>query len=103
MRASIVLAAAALSPILIGSCSRPRSTAAPASSISEIRSYADSFHGLSVNEARNKLAGGDLREETWNEGSFGGMQLVAEFPEHEVRVMFLNDKVITTSIQVISK
>ena len=56
-----------------------------------------------MNEVRNKLAGSDLREETWNRDGFGGKQLVAKFPEHEVRVMFLNDKVITTSIQIISK
>jgi hypothetical protein len=103
MRALIVLAAAALSPILISSCSRPRPTTGFTSAVSEIRSYADSFHGLSVSEARNKLAGGDLREDTWNEGSFGGKQWIAKFPEHEVRVMFSNDKVITTSIQILSK
>lgn len=103
MRASIVLSLAALSLILVSSCSRPGPTSGFTSAVSEICAYADSYHGLSVNEVRNKLAGSDLREETWNRDGFGGKQLVAKFPEHEVRVMFLNDKVITTSIQIISK
>ena len=56
-----------------------------------------------MNEVRGKLAGADLREETWGEGSLGGKQLVAHFPQYEVRVLFSKDKAITTSIQIISE
>lgn len=73
------------------------------SSVGAIRQYADSFEGLSLSEARSRLAEGKLNEEDWSEGGFGGKQLVATFPQHEVRVMFLNGKAITTSVQILSE
>jgi len=53
--------------------------------------------------ARSRLAGAKLSEEEWNEGGFGGKQLVATFPDYEVRVFFSEDTVITTSFQILSK
>ena len=103
MRAPVVLILAALSLAFISACSRPRPASDIAPSISEIRRYAKSFQGLEENEVRGKLAGGELREETWGKGAIGGKELLAKFPEHEVRVLFLKDKVITTSIQILSK
>ena len=52
---------------------------------------------------RSKLAAAKLSEEEWKEGDFGGRQLVATFPEYEIRVFFLKDQAITTSLQILSK
>jgi hypothetical protein len=72
-------------------------------SVSTIQHYADSFTGVSVDEARSRLAGAKFSEIEWKEGGFGGKQLVATFPSYEVRVMYLGDKAITTSVQILSK
>jgi len=56
-----------------------------------------------MSEARGKLSDGKLSEEAWSERGFGGKQLVATYPHHEVRVFFVEDKAITTSIQILSK
>jgi len=72
-------------------------------SVSTIQQYADSFAGVSVDEARCRLAGATISEIEWKEGGFGGKQLVAAFPTHEVRVIYFRDKAITTSVQIISK
>jgi hypothetical protein len=57
----------------------------------------------SMGWARRRLAGEKLNEEEWKEGEFGGKQLVAEFPLYELRLLFLEDKVIVTSVQILSK
>lgn len=88
---------------LVGSCSPPPSPTDVKSSVSILSRYADSFHGLSLSEARGRLSDGKLSEEAWSERGFGGKQLVATYPRYEVRVLFLDGKVITTSVQVLSK
>jgi hypothetical protein len=56
-----------------------------------------------MSEARSRLSSGKLSEADWSKGGFGGTQLIAKFPQHEVRVLFLNGKAITTSVQILSK
>lgn len=73
------------------------------SSVLVIRQYAGSFSGISLSEARSRLAGGKLSEGEWSGEGFGGKELVATFAHHEVRVLFLDGKAITTSIQVLSE
>jgi hypothetical protein len=72
-------------------------------SVSTIQRYASSFAGVSVKEARSRLTGSTISEIEWKEGGFGGKQLVATFPTYEVRVLYLGDKAITTSVQILSK
>lgn len=71
--------------------------------VSAIRRYVDSFAGLSLEATRTKLAGGKLSEEEWKGEGFMGTQLVASFPDYQVRVFLVDDKVIKTSIQILSK
>jgi hypothetical protein len=89
--------------MLTCSCSTSRTSSGLKGSVSSIRQYVDSFKGLGMDEARSRLAGAKLSEEEWNERGFGGKQLVATFPEYEVRVLFLGDKVATTSFQILSE
>ncbi|MDB6066949.1 MAG: hypothetical protein JWR26_3157 [Pedosphaera sp.] len=53
--------------------------------------------------SRARLAGAKFDEKEWSGRGFGGRQLVATFPEYQVRVFFLEDKAITTSLQIITK
>ncbi len=85
------------------SCTSSRTSHNLKASVSSIRQYVDSFTGLGLEAARSRLAGAKLSEDEWNEGGFGGKQLVAEFSGYEVRVLFLDDKAITTSVQIISE
>ena len=103
MRFWILLTVSALAASIVSSCTHRHAPADFENSVSVIRRYADSFEGLSLSEARSRLAEGKLSEEDWNEGGFGGKQLVATFPQHEVRVMFLDGKAITTSVQILSE
>jgi hypothetical protein len=88
---------------LASSCSQSSGHADVWSSVSAIRQYADSFDGLSMAKARGRLAEGKVIEESWGDGELGGKQLVASFPQHEIRVMFFDGKVIKTSIQILSE
>jgi hypothetical protein len=94
---------ALLVTLLTCSCARSPSDHDLAESVAHIREYADSFKGLSAEAVRVRLSGVKIREEDWKEGGFGGKQLVATYPDYELRVLFLGDKVITTSFQVLSK
>src|SRR5689334_7002846 len=94
---------AALVVLLISSCARNPSDRDLTASVAHIRKYADSFKGLSADAVRTRLPGVKIHEENWSEGGFGGKQLVATYPEYELRFMFLDDKVIVTSFQVLSK
>jgi len=58
---------------------------------------------MSVDEARSRLVGAKISEDEWHEAGYGGKQLVATYPSYEVRVLFLGDKAITTSVQILSK
>lgn len=84
-------------------CTQRESTGRLTSSVSTIHKYADSFVGLSITEARGKLANGKVSEDQWSNGGFGGKQLLAAFPGYEVRLMFLGDKVLTASVRISSK
>ena len=70
------------------SCASSRTQPDLRASVSSIRRYVDSFEGLSMEAVRSKLAAAKLSEEEWKEGDFGGRQLVATFPEYEIRVFF---------------
>jgi len=72
-------------------------------SVSEIRHYTDSFNGLTIKSVRSRLAGAKVNEEEWNGNVSGDTQLVATFPEYQIRVFFSENKAITTSFQIISK
>ena len=98
----ILLRLAAMMGLFACSCTTRTSPDFKAS-VSTIQQYADSFAGISLDEARNRLAGAKINEIDWKKNDYGGTQLVATFPSHEVRVMFLGDKAITTSIQILSK
>src|SRR5260221_8742966 len=76
-----------------------KSTLGINASVLAIRRFADSFHGLTVREVRKQLSRGKIKMATWEHGK----QLVATFPKHEVRLMFFGDKVLLTSVQVLSK
>jgi hypothetical protein len=56
-----------------------------------------------MDEVRRKLAGAKISDEVWKSGGYGGPQIVATFPNYEVRVMFLGNKAITSSMQVLSE
>ena len=84
------------------SCTNSVTPAGLNASVASMRKYANSFEGLDMNEARNRLSGAKLSEERWSEDGVGGQELVAEFPHYEVRVLFHEELAITTSIQVIS-
>ena len=68
-------------------------------SIASIRRYTGSFEGLPIGKVRDKLASGKITGKRWD----GGKQLVASFPNYEVRVFFFDGKAIITSVQVLSK
>ena len=89
--------------LLACSCARPHDPSDLKASIASIRRYAESFEGLDAKAVRRRLAGAQLSEEEWNEGEFGGKQVVATFPEYEVRVFLAEGKTITTSVQILSK
>ena len=103
MRFLILLTISMFVACFVSSCSHSQPVADLKSSVSAIRQYADSFEGLSMSEARSRLAAGKLSEEDWSEGGFGGKQLVATFPQHEVCVMFTDGKAIMTSVQILSE
>lgn len=103
MRFLISIASLVFTACVVSSCRHDHESADLKSFVSEIRKYADSFEGVSMNEARSRLADGKLSEEEWSEGEFGGKRLVATFPQHEVQVMFSDGKAITTSVQILSE
>ena|ERR1017187_7170765 len=88
---------AAIMGLFVCSCTTRTSPDFKAS-VSTIRQYADSFAGVSLDKARSRLAGAKISEIEWKEGGFGGKQLVATFPSHEVRVMYLGDKSVSESL-----
>jgi hypothetical protein len=98
-----LLAFIAVLAMLACSCADSHTPPDLSASVASLRRYADSFAGLSTETVRSKFAGNRVIEEDWKEGGFGGRQLVATFPEYEVRVFFSENKAITTSIQVLSK
>ena len=89
--------------LLACSTASPGTQPALDESVAYIQQYAASFHGISAEVARSKLSGAKIREESWKEGEYGGRQLVATFPKYEIRLFFFGNKVITTSLQIISK
>jgi hypothetical protein len=75
----------------------PRPSLLP--SVLAIQRYADSFVGLTMEEAKRRLPRAKRRMTKWD----GGKQLVATFPKYEVRVLFFEDEVLTASIQILSQ
>ncbi len=80
-----------------GQPATPESQAFQAS-IACLREYATSLKGLTVDEARKRLADGKISEEEWKSRGFGGKALVATFPDHEVRVMFAARREALTAV-----
>jgi hypothetical protein len=73
-------------------------------SVLTLQRFAASFYGLTIEEARKRLARGKFEMTTWGDSKFGGKQLVAAFPKYEVRLLFLSDnRVGMASVQVLSK
>jgi hypothetical protein len=68
-------------------------------SVLTIRRFADSFDGLTIKEARKRFTRGKIKMTTWEHGK----QLVATFPKHEVRLLFLGGKGQMTSGHILSK
>lgn len=68
-------------------------------SVLAIQRYADSFVGLTIEEAKRRLPRAKKRMVKWD----GGNQLVATFPKYEVRVFLFEDEVLTASIQILSQ
>lgn len=64
-----------------------------------IRRYADSFVGLTVDEAKQRFSRSKKLMTEWEHGK----QLVVTLPKHEVRLLFFGDRVLTASIQILSK
>lgn len=71
--------------------------------VSRIRKYADSFVGLSLTDARARLPRTRLTESRWESGGKGGRELIANYPGYELRLLFYEDRVVTTSFQVLTK
>jgi hypothetical protein len=89
--------------VLVCSCASSPVPSDVSAAVSDIRRYVNAFEGLSPDGVRARLSGVDLVEEEWSEEGFGGRQLVATFPEYEIRFLFLQDEVITTSLQILSQ
>jgi len=68
-------------------------------SVASIRRFADSFEGLTLGKVRNRLAAGSITQEKWEHGK----QLVAKFPNYQVRVFFFAGKAQVTSVHILSK
>ena len=68
-------------------------------SVLVVRQYADSFEGLTIKEAKERLSSGRIKMSVWKRGK----QLVATFRRHEVGVFFFNGTAMIASVQVISK
>jgi len=88
---------------VVCSCASQRTSADLKPSVSLIRQFADSLHGLSMAEVRARLVGAKMSETEWQATGYGGKELDATFQSYEVHVMFWNDRVITTSVEVSSK
>ena len=69
------------------------------SAVAALQRFADSFEGLTLTQARAKLKGGKLIRGRWD----GGKELIATFPQHEVRVLFSGRQAVMTSIQILAK
>src|SRR5213082_2866864 len=81
------------------SCASMRTSTVRAS-VSSLQQYADSFKGITIDEARSRLAGANIVEDEWKEGEFGGEQLVASYPGYDLRVLFFEAKAITISVEI---
>jgi len=68
-------------------------------SVLALRRFADSFVGLTVKESKKRLSRGEIKMTTWS----GGRQLVATFPNHQIRLLFIGSHVGVASVQVLSK
>jgi hypothetical protein len=55
--------------------------------------------GLTIKDSRKRLSRGKIKMTTWD----GGRQLVATFPKHQLRLMFIGSKVGVASVQILSK
>jgi hypothetical protein len=80
---------------------RTRKPSAPSilSSVSAIRRYADSFVGLTIEEAKSRFSRAKKRMTKWEQGKL----LVVTFPRYEVLLLFYGDEVLTASVQVLSE
>jgi hypothetical protein len=93
----------ALIVVIVCSCAPPPVPSDVSAAASDIRRYLNAFEGLSPDEVRARLSGVDLVEEEWSEEGLSGRQLVATFAEYEIRFLFFQEKVITTSLQILSQ
>jgi hypothetical protein len=103
MTSRISFALLLVAALFVCSCSSTRTSTALRASVSSLQQYADSFKGISVDEARSRLAEAKIVEDEWKEGGFGGKQLVASYPAYDLRVLFFEDKAIIVSVEISSK
>ena len=70
-------------------------------SIRTLRRFAESFDGLTFKEAKKRLSRGKAKMEmdTWSLGK----TLIASFPMHQVRLMFVKGKVLMTMVTVFAE
>ena len=91
----------AIVTLAICSCSRSSSPDLK-SSINAAHQYVNSFKGQTSDIVKRRFTGVKIVETAWKEQNLGGKQLVATYPDYEVRVLFLGDKAVTASLQVLS-
>ena len=89
--------------VLVTACTSVPEARDVDAAVSRIRRYADSFVGLNLQDARARLPRGRITESQWQSEGQRGRQLVANYPEYELRLLFFEDRVVTTSFQVLSK
>src|SRR5205809_5621935 len=99
MKPSIVSALSIAMVALVCSCASKPTLNSIKPRISEIRRFADSLKGLSVDEVRAKLGDARISETEWKASGYGGRELDATFPSHVIRVMFSEDKVVYASVE----
>src|SRR5437667_12359005 len=68
--------------------------------VSAIRQFAESLHGLSMDEVRARLVGAQISQTEWKASGYGGKELDAVFPSYVIRVMFSKDIVVYTSAEI---
>jgi len=84
-----------------GSCSRSGSPDVK-SSVNILHQYVNSFKGQPIDTVKRRFNGAKVVETAWKDQNLSGKQLIATYPDCELRVLFVSDKAATISIQVLS-
>lgn len=100
---NFLLLVACCAAIFVAACSKPEPPSNFETSIAAVQRYCDAFVGRNIDEIRASFAGAELSEDSWSGDGFGGVELVATYPNFEVRVLFLEEEAITAAITVMSE